>query len=151
LRGRGRAYSLLQAANLALFAGGVFLTVAVSVQLTQRLAEYESRGISADGDVSRGPGIVIVAGLMVALLSAGAFLLLMSGRRWACWIDVIIWLLAWFPVAINLNTHVKGFGYQLAAAICLLGIVLAIATYLLMTPEDGQGKGGHASAPLPGS
>lgn len=70
---------------MALFAGGVFLTVAVSVQLAQRLAEYDTRGISADGDVTRGPGIVIVEGLMVALLSACAFLLLRLGRRWACW------------------------------------------------------------------
>lgn len=64
-------------------------------------------------------------------------------------VDVVIWLLAWFPDAINLNAHIKGFGYELAAAICVLGIVLAITTYFLMPPENGQDRGGQASPALP--
>lgn len=123
---------LLQAVNLTLFTTGAFLFIAWCGELARRLADYEARGIHADNDVTRGPGIIIITGLMAALLSACAFLLLSAGQRWACWIDVLIWILAWFPAAINMNAYIRGFGYEIASMICALGILLAIVTFLLM-------------------
>ncbi|MDV8147441.1 hypothetical protein [Arthrobacter sp. B10-11] len=129
-------YISLQTINTTLFIGGTFLFITWSVELAARLADYEARGLHADNDVIRGPALIIMTGLMAALFSACAFLLLRIGHWWACWIDVAIWILAWFPTAINLNASIRGFGYELASMICAIGILLAAATFFLMPWEN---------------
>lgn len=134
-------FNALQTTNITLFAGGIFLIIGVSVQLIQRVSGYEAQGLYADGDVVKGPAFVIMTGLMTAALAACAFLLLRIGQRWACWIDVLIWAVAWFPAGINLNAYVRGLGYQISGVVCVLGILLAVVTYFQMAsvnrpPED---------------
>ncbi|MBT2515804.1 hypothetical protein [Arthrobacter sp. ISL-30] len=141
MRMREGPYVALQTVNVALFVVAAFLFIAFWVELAQRLARYEARGLYADGDVIKGPAFIIITGLIVTALSAGAFLLLRMGRRWACWIDVLIWALVWFPTAINLDPYFQGFGYEISSLMCLIGILLAVATFFLMPSGNGRPEG----------
>lgn len=140
------SFNALQTVNVALFAGGIFLLIAVSVELMQRVASYESQGLYADGDVIKGPAFVIMTALMTAVLAACAFMLLRIGQRWACWIDVLIWAVAWFPAGINLNAYIQGFGYQISGLVCALGILLAVVTYFQMSSANRPPRDREATA-----
>lgn len=131
----GLSFKALQAANVLLFAGGVFLVIAVTIALGFTVAGHEAQGRSADGDVTRGPALVIITGLMTAVLAAVAFSSLRVGQRWACWIDVLIWSVGWLPAAINLNSYFRGFGYEISSLVCFLGVLLAVVTYFRMSPK----------------
>ncbi len=129
------SFKALQTVNVLLFAGGLFLIIAVTINLGFTIASYEAQGHSADGDVTRGPALVIITGLMTAVLAAVAFSSLRIGQRWACWIDVLIWSAGWLPAAINLNSYIRGFGYEISSLVCFLGVLLAVVTYFQMSPK----------------
>lgn len=133
--GLGRAaYKTSQAVNVILFVGGLFLTVAVSLELIRRIATY---GGPVDGDVVRGPGIVIATGLITAVFAAIAFLLLRIGQRWGSWFDALIWAVGWLPASINLSAYIRapGVAYLFSTIVCGIGIFVSIATFLLMPPS----------------
>ena len=130
-------YRASLATNLLLSLGGLFLAAVVSIQFASYVATY--RG-PVDGDVTRGPSIVIATGLIAAVFAGIAFLLLRIGQRWANWFDVLLWSVAWLPASINLSglTRDPGIGYGLTSTVCLLGIILSVATFFLMPPSPGN-------------
>ncbi|MFF2317939.1 hypothetical protein ACFVTE_16910 [Arthrobacter sp. NPDC058097] len=122
---------------MALVVGGLVLAAAVSMKLPSRLARYVG---PVDGDVLRGPVIVIGLGLITALLAAIGFLLLRIGQRWGSWFSALIWPVAWFPAGLNMGAYIGDpkAGFAVTTTFCLLAVLLAAATFLLMPPSpDG--------------
>ncbi|WP_427006518.1 hypothetical protein [Pseudarthrobacter sp. H2] len=114
----GAPYNTLQTVNVMLLAGGIWLVVAASVGLGQTLAR-DAAGVYTDGDVLKGPALVILTATIVAVLAGGAFLLLKSGQRWACWLDALVWPVVWF-----LAVYLGGFGYAIPGLFALSGFSL---------------------------
>ncbi|WP_211876800.1 hypothetical protein [Pseudarthrobacter albicanus] len=130
----GAPYDTLQTVNVMLLTGRIWLVVAASVGLGQTLARHDAAGVT-DGDVLKGPALVILTATMMAVLAGGAFLLLKSGQRWACWLDALVWPVVWF-----LAVYLGGFGYAIPGLACALGIFLTVATYFLMPSRESDNR-----------
>lgn len=133
-----RAYTLLQAIHIVLIVLGVPLLIMVAAELVRRIDRNKVEGLSIDGDLLRGPFILIVTILIVTLLAFATFLLLRHGKRWACWADIVVWSIGLFPLAGSLEVYWRGFGIHLAVILWLIGLGLALATFFLIPPRKRQ-------------
>ncbi len=127
--------------NILLVAGGIALAIWQSQEKANAVALYEAAGAYADNDVTRGYYIGIVGGLGISLLAVMALIGVQKGNRWGCWIDVLIWLVMWLPATIGLSRYRED-GFAIASSVCSMGIILAIATHLLLK-ERHQSIWGH--------
>ena len=151
-------FTIQQGLNLAIVGGSVLLAITVGLELDRRIRFYEATYGPADGDVIRGPALVILTASLAALLSGGAFLLLKYRQRWGCLLDALIWMLVWFPAGINLNGHriLPWDGYLVSGIACMLGILLAVATFVFVPwraepptspPSEGRNAGRRSRHP----
>lgn len=135
-------YRAMQALHLMFFLGGSAIVIGGSIRFAQTAAALRAHGQTIDGDVLRGPFIGISAGLLAAVLGACAFLLLRKGRRWACWISVVLWAALWFPVVVNVSFLLPGFaGPIVVTLLCIGGSVFATAAYFLLDPVRSRPAG----------
>ena len=118
--------------NVLLVAGGIALIIWQSLEKAHAIALFEATGGYAENDVTRGYYIGIIGGLGITLLAGIALVGVLKGKRWGCWIDVLIWFVMWLPAGIGLNMYRED-GYAVASLVCSLGITFAIATYLLLS------------------